>query len=121
MKSRRTERMGELIHQAITDLLESKIKDPRIGFATIMDVEVSPDMLNVNVRVSVMGSEKEKRDTFVGLEQASGFLRREIAKRVQCRKVPTLRFYKDETLDYQERIHHLLDEIAQQQETKPHE
>jgi ribosome-binding factor A len=121
MKSRRTKKMGEVIHKEITEILESRIKDPRIGFATVMNVEVSTDLSIANVRGSVLGTEKQKNDGMIGLQQAAGFIRSEIAHRLTLRKVPNIRFFKDETMDYQDRINHLLDQIVNHEEARHNE
>jgi ribosome-binding factor A len=113
--------MGEVIHKEITEILESRIKDPRIGFATVMNVEVSTDLSIANVRVSVLGTEKQKNDGMIGLQQAAGFIRSEIAHRLTLRKVPNIRFFKDETMDYQDRINHLLDQIVNHEEARHNE
>ena len=74
--SRRTDRLGELFREEISKLLQKGLKDPRVGFATISRVDITEDLSYAKVLVSVMGSEKEKRDTLIGLKNSSGFIRR---------------------------------------------
>lgn len=95
----RQERVGALIREEIGQLLQRGVKDPRIGFCSVMHVRMSPDLRYANVYVSVLGSEKEQRDTLVGLERSAGWIRREIGKRIRLRYTPQLRFFKDDTLE----------------------
>ena len=95
----RQERVGALIREEIGQLLQRGVKDPRIGFCSVMHVRMSPDLRYANVYVSVLGSDKEQRDTLVGLERSTGWIRREIGKRIRLRYTPQLRFFKDDTLE----------------------
>ena len=95
----RQERVGALIREEIGQLLQRGVKDPRIGFCSVMHVRMSPDLRYANVYISVLGSEKEQRDTLIGLERSTGWIRREIGKRVRLRYTPQLRFFKDDTLE----------------------
>jgi ribosome-binding factor A len=100
----RQERVGALIREEIGQLLQRGVKDPRIGFCSVMHVRMSPDLRYANVYISVLGSDKEQRDTLVGLERSAGWIRREIGKRIRLRYTPQLRFFKDDTL---EEVYHL--------------
>jgi ribosome-binding factor A len=95
----RQERVGALIREEIGQLLQRGVKDPRIGFCSVMHVRMSPDLRYANVYVSVLGTDKEQRDTLVGLERSTGWIRREIGKRIRLRYTPQLRFFKDDTLE----------------------
>ena len=75
----RPERMSELIRHAIADAIATELKDPRVGFVTVMRVNVSPDVTHANIYVSVLGSEEEKAKAMDGLEHARGFLRTYVA------------------------------------------
>ncbi|MFH1761631.1 MAG: 30S ribosome-binding factor RbfA [bacterium] len=118
MSTLRTKKISEVLHKAVSHILEYKVKDPRIGFATVMDVEVSPDLMNVQVNVSIMGTDKQKRDALIGLQQASGFIRKEAAKRVSLKKMPDFKFLIDKSLDYQDHINDLLDNLEYHVEDK---
>lgn len=102
----RQERVGALIREEIGQLLQRGVKDPRIGFCSVMHVRMSPDLRYANVYVSVLGSDKEQRDTLVGLERSTGWIRREIGRRIRLRYTPQLRFFRDDTL---EEVYHLED------------
>ncbi len=88
----------------IADILMRKIKDPRIGFVTVTGVDVSDDLRNAKVFVSIYGGSKE--DTLKGLDSASAFIRSELGRRMRLRLVPEILFRFDETV---ERGAHLMD------------
>lgn len=80
-------------------MLTRGLKDPRIGFASVMEVRMSPDLRVASVYVSLLGSEAEKKSTLVGLRQSSGWIRRELGKRLRLRYTPEVRIFEDTTLD----------------------
>src|SRR5947208_8274592 len=94
----RQERLGELIAIELSDLMRTRVKDPRVGFASITHVEVSGDLRHAKVMVSVMGTEEEQAATMQGLKNASGFLRRELAERITLRYMPDLVFKLDHSI-----------------------
>jgi ribosome-binding factor A len=102
--------------QEIADILMRKIKDPRIGFVTITDVEVTDDLKNAKVFVSIYGG--DKKATLKGLESASHFIRSELGKRMRLRVVPELLFRFDGTVEQGAHIMELLHEIEQEKEKK---
>ena len=87
------------------------LKDPRIGFATVTGVELSPDLRYARVFVSVMGSEDQKSGTMEALGHAAGWIRRELGQRVRMKFLPELSFVPDTSQEYGEKIDRLLDEI----------
>ncbi len=93
-------------------MLVDELKDPRIGFATITEVRMTDDLKIARVYVSVYGDEKVREDTLLGLRAAAGFLRREIAHRLDLRSAPTLSFAMDATLEKATRIDALLSAAA---------
>jgi len=111
LEFQRSHRIGEQIHKEISALLIKGLKDPRIGFATITAVEMTPDMRLARVFFTVMGSEKERQETIKGLNSSVPFLRRELGKRLRLRYVPELTFQYDASLEYGNRIDRLLNEI----------
>lgn len=80
-------------------MLTRGLKDPRIGFASVMEVRMSPDLRVASVYVSLLGSESEKKSTLIGLQQSSGWIRRELGKRLRLRHTPEVRIFEDTTLD----------------------
>lgn len=95
----RAARVAELVRQEIAGLLNQGVKDPRIGFVSVMHVKMSSDLRYANVYVSLMGDDKEKKSSLIGLRQATGYMRRELGKKLRLRYTPELRFFEDTTLD----------------------
>jgi len=96
----------------LSDIIGRKIKDPRIGFVTVTDVQLTGDLQQAKVYISVLGDEKQKKDTLKALAKAKGFIRSEIGQRIRLRKTPDLLFEFDESIDYGNRIETLLKEIS---------
>src|SRR6266568_2562893 len=111
----RQEKLGELITQEISDLLRTRLKDPRIGFASITRVEVSGDLRHAKVFVSVMGTAEEQAATMKGLRHATGFLRHELASRLTLRYMPELVFKLDTSIAQGARLLELLQKIEQEE------
>ncbi len=99
MQGKRSERVAALIKEELGTLLLKDIKDPRIGFVTITDVQVSDDLKYARVFYSVFGDAEKKEETAKGLEQAKGFLQRDIAHTLKLRFTPHLSFAADSSLD----------------------
>ncbi len=116
--SRRTERVAEEIQRVIGELLLREVRDPRIGFATVTAVEVSPDLEHARVHVSVLGGEAEERESLAALQRASGYLRTELGRRMRIRKVPELRFLADPSAKEAMRISQLLRELGVEGESR---
>ena len=93
-------------------MLVDEIRDPRIGFATVTEVRVTDDLRIAKVFVSVYGDDTKREQSLQGLRAASGFLRREIAHRLELRTAPTLSFEIDATLEQASRIDTLLSAAA---------
>ncbi len=111
---KRSVRVGDQMKQEIADILMRKIKDPRIGFVTVTDVELSDDLRNAKVFVSIYGGNKE--ETFKGLKSASAFIRSELGRRMSMRSVPEILFRYDATVEQGAHIMELLHEIETKQE-----
>jgi ribosome-binding factor A len=110
----RQEKLGELIAAELSDLMRTRVKDPRVGFASITHVEVSGDLRHAKVMVSVMGTEEEQAATMQGLKNASGFLRRELAERITLRYMPDLVFKLDHSIAEGARILALINKVNQE-------
>ena len=111
---RRADRLGDLIQREISDILQRRIKDPRIGFCTILRVDVSRDLRHAKVFVSIMGTEYQQKDTLAGLKSATGFIRREIGNRIMLRHTPEIVFRIDRSVDHSIRIAQLIKEGNEQ-------
>lgn len=107
---RRTDRVDELLKEEVAAVLH-EVKDPRVGFVTVMDVEVSPDLRHARVYVSVLGDEEEKTETMEALHGASGFVRARVGQAVTLKYLPQLHFVLDRTLEKAARIGELIDEM----------
>lgn len=99
MQGNRLERVGHLIQMEISNLILHKMKDPRLGFVTVTRVHVTADLKSARVFFSAMGDEKAKRSSQQALENAAGFLQREIAAALKLRYTPRLTFALDDSLD----------------------
>ncbi len=111
--TRRQKRVGELIRREISTLLERKVKDPRLNFVTVTDVEVTFDLKDAFVYVSAPEGRERKEEILEGLERASGFLRHELAQNLRIKFIPRLTFIWDDSLERGQRINQLLREIAE--------
>lgn len=108
--TRRAERVAEEIREEVARILAREIKDPRIGFVTVTRVHITPDLRSARVFVGVLGDEAQRRRTFQGLDQATGYVRRGVGQRLRLRFTPELSFAYDEGLDATARVAQLLDE-----------
>ncbi|MXZ00658.1 30S ribosome-binding factor RbfA [Candidatus Poribacteria bacterium] len=115
--SRRQDRVAALIQRELSEIIQRSVKDPRVAFCTVTQAEVSADLKYVDVKVSVIGDDVQKEKTLAGLKSATGFLRREIGKRLTLRYSPELRFAIDESADYLLRIDGLLKSVNSEDET----
>src|SRR5258707_9359271 len=100
----RQEKLGELIAAEISELIRTRLKDPRVGFASITHVEVSGDLRHAKVSVSVMGTAEEKAASMKGLKNATGYLRHELAGRIVLRYMPEITFKLDTSIEEGARI-----------------
>lgn len=117
----RIDKIQELIKQEVSNMILRELKDPRIGFATITQVEASGDLRHAKIFVSVMGSEEQKIQTLEGLKSALGFIRSELGKRIRLRHTPEITLQLDATLDYSVKIQELLDKVKKEEAKKSHE
>ncbi|HOE65308.1 MAG TPA: 30S ribosome-binding factor RbfA [Candidatus Hydrogenedentes bacterium] len=104
MSEARAKRVAEAIRKEVADLLQKGLKDPRIGFVSIMDVRVSSDLRYANLYVSVLGSESERKSSLIALRHSAGWIRKHLGKHLRLRFTPELRFFEDDSLD---RVFHL--------------
>jgi ribosome-binding factor A len=106
---KRAERVSDQIKREIADILMRKIKDPRIGFVTVTDVEIADDLRNAKVFVSVLGGDRSA--TLNGLESASAFIRQELGHRVRLKFIPEILFRYDDSSERGAHIMELLHEV----------
>lgn len=109
--SHRPERLAESIKKEVSELLRAELKDPRVGFATVTDVEVSGDLKYAKIYVSVLGETEERNSAMAALKKAQGFIRTELGRRIRMRHVPEVTFKLDQSLDHGARVMELLKEV----------
>jgi len=107
----RLERLAERIHDEVAELVAGELKDPRIGLATVTQVELSADMRHARVLVGVTGGEEAQAETLKGLASAAGYVRRELGRRLRLRRAPEVVFSADPGWEGRERVEALLDKI----------
>ena len=112
----RQEKLGELIATELSELLRNRVKDPRVGFASITRVEVSGDLRHAKVFVSVMGTPEEQAATMKGLRNATGYLRHELAERIVLRYMPEINFRLDTSIEEGARILELIRQVEEEDE-----
>ena len=105
-------RINGEVQKALSEILRSGLKDPRVHpMTSVTQVEVAPDLKTARVFVSVLGSEEERRETLKGLRSAEGYIRRELARIVNLRNTPELRFQEDTSIEYAVSMSRLIDEV----------
>ncbi len=116
----RAVRVAEVVRAEVAQLLSKGLKDPRVGFVSIMAVKMSSDLQYANLYVSVYGSEKEKKDSLIGLRNSAGWIRRELGRRLKLRLTPEVRFFEDTTLDDVFHIEEVLKELDSSEGQETH-
>lgn len=112
----RANRVGEQMKKELSDIISRKLKDPRVGFVTVTDVEVTGDLQQAKVFITVLGDDKQKEETLEGLEKANGFIRSEIGQRIRLRKTPEITFEYDESIEYGNRIESIIKKLHEEDE-----
>ncbi|MGH2691325.1 MAG: 30S ribosome-binding factor RbfA [Actinomycetota bacterium] len=110
--AKRTDRVGEEFREILAEEIP-KLKDPRVGFVTVIGVDVAPDLKRALVFYTVLGEERERKATRAALRSATGHLRRVIGREVRLRVLPDLEFKEDETITSTQRVDELLNKIKE--------
>jgi len=118
-QSKRLLRVSETIRMELAKLILNDVKDPRIGFVTVTGVEVSPDLREAKVMVSVMGSDKEKESSIIALNNSKGFLQFKINEALSMKFTPRLSFRLDNSLDESIHIDKIIDKIHKEDAGEP--
>jgi len=119
MQPKRLERVNQLIKEEISQVLQRELKDPRLGFVTVTDVEVSKDLRTAKVYVSVFGTEAEWRASLAALESAKGFIRNWLRQHLTLRIIPMLAFRPDRSIAHAASIQQLLTELRAREPESP--
>jgi len=107
----RTNKAAQLIQRAVSEVISKDLRDPHIGFVTVTDVKVSPDLRQATLFVSVLGAREDVEDTLKHLRRALGFISRKIAPKIDMRYTPTLSIVHDDTELKADRIERLIDKL----------
>jgi ribosome-binding factor A len=109
----RIERVNNLIRREISELLQRQVKDPRLGnFVAVTEVSASPDLRHAKIFVSCISSEQEKQEVLSVLAAASGFLRNELTRRLNLRRIPELSFQWDDSIERGAHLLELIDRVG---------
>lgn len=113
----RNNRVAEQIKKELGIVIQREMKDPRLGFITVTGVEVSNDLSQAKIYISVLGQEEQKKESLKALEKAQGFLRSEIGSRIQMRHVPELIFKMDHSIEYGNKIESIISKLKSGEES----
>ncbi|MBQ7372726.1 MAG: 30S ribosome-binding factor RbfA [Blautia sp.] len=110
-------RINGEVQKELSSIIRNEIKDPRIHpMTSVLTVEVAPDLKTCKAYISVLGTEEEKADTIRGLKNAEGYIRRTLAKNVNLRNTPEIRFILDESIEYGVSMSSLIDQVLSRDE-----
>jgi ribosome-binding factor A len=116
---KRTDRINEALREEVSLLVRDAVRDPRVSMATITAVQCSPELDHAKIYFTALGDEAEREEILQGLNSAAAFLRRELSKRMQIRRVPELHFQIDRVLEEANRIERLLREALPTERPAP--
>lgn len=110
--SRRSQRVEDLIRLELSSLILRKMGDPRVRLASVTGVDVSPDLTQARVTLSILGSEEDRESCLEALRNASGFLRNQLARSLRhMKRIPELRFEMDHGAEYSQQISSILEHL----------
>ena len=105
-------RINDEIKKEVAEIIRSELKDPRIGVITsVLKVETTNDLKYCKVFVSVLGDDDKKQEVMEGLKNATGFIRKQVANRINLRNTPSFKFELDNSLEYSIKMSKLIDEV----------
>ena len=116
-------RINMEVQRELSEIIRTEFKDPRVAGAmiTVVAVEVTPDLKYCKAFISVLGDEERARDAIVGLKNAVGYIRRELAHRVNLRNTPEISFVLDQSIAYGVNMSRLIDEVTKDLKDRPEE
>jgi len=121
LAGRRLERVAEAIREVVSSAILFELKDPRVQGVTVLRAEVTGDLRNAKVFVSLMGDAKQQKLTLHGLTHAAGFLQRKVAERLETRWTPVIQFVVDESVKKSIEIARLIDQAKATSINRPPE
>lgn len=105
-------RINEEVMRELSNIIRLEVKDPRISPVTsVVSVEVAPDLKTCKAYISVLGDDEAVKKTFEGLKSSAGFIRRELARRINLRNTPEITFVSDQSIAYAAKMSKLIDEV----------
>jgi len=113
MDAARARKLADRISQIVAEMLERRIKDPRLGFVTVTEARLTGDLREATVFYTVYGSEQERADTAAALQSATGIIRSEVGKQTGLRHTPSLTFVADVLPENAKRMEGLVDQVRQ--------
>lgn len=108
----RARRVGELLQRELAQLIQEELNDPRVGLVTVSHVEVSPDLRQAKVYVTILAEEKNIQEQLKILNKAAGFLQHGLSQRVKLRSIPRLRFVYDDSIERGRHLSALIEEAV---------
>ncbi len=114
----RGQRVAEQIRRELAELIRQEVKDPRVSFVSLTDVELTPDYAHAKIFFTAMGGADSVPGILEGLRRASGFLRRELGKRVRIHTLPELHFHYDRSVEEGSRLSQLIDQTVREDEAR---
>jgi ribosome-binding factor A len=114
MQGKRLDRVNQLIKEEVSMLLQRELKDPRLGFVTVTDVETTKDLRQAKIFVSVLGTEEQWRASLQGLASARGFIRHWLREHLDLRVTPTLDFRADRSMEHAAHIQAIFRQLARE-------
>lgn len=112
--SMKNTRINGEVQKELAEIIRGEIKDPRISpLTSVISVEVAPDLKTCKAWISVYGDDRVAKDTLAGLRSAEGYIRRELARRINLRNTPEIRFIVDQSIAYGVKMSKLIDEVAE--------
>ena len=113
MQGKRLDRVNQLLKEEVSTLLQRELKDPRLGFVTVTEVEVSKDLRQAKVFVSVLGDERQWKASMTALESARGFVRNWLRQHLDLRVTPEIDFRADRSMEHAAHIQSLLKKVKE--------
>lgn len=114
----RPDRVASEMREHISRIINEEIKDPRIGFVTVTNVEITPDLRNAKIFFSSLGGKEEKEQAAEGLNSAAGYIRKLLGERMRFKFMPELLFRLDESTEYIIHLNEIFDKIHKEKENK---
>jgi ribosome-binding factor A len=114
----RGQRAAEQIRRELAELIRHELKDPRVNFVSLTDVELTPDYAHAKIFFTALGGAQSVPEILEGLRRASGFLRRELGRRIRIHTLPELHFHYDHSVEEGSRLSQLIDQTVREDEAR---